>query len=109
MRKNDLFKVYTETDVEIERRIVKRSSDVSKLFVNKLGPNGLFFQKCNVAKEANKISETFAAGTKLKAIQIQNKKIFRADFLKFVRNQACPINSLADYFNLRYTSLPNAP
>ena len=98
MRKNDLFKVYTETDVEIERRIVKRSSDVSKPFVNKLGPNGLFFQKCNVEKEANKISETFAAGTKLKAIQIQNKKIFRADFLKLVRSQACPINSYSRLF-----------
>ena len=68
IRKGDIFKVYYETDVEIEGVLVKKSTDIGKLEVMKVEQDGLF-SRCDVDKGGKLISEKFAAGIKIKVVQ----------------------------------------
>lgn len=68
IRKDDAFKVYYETEVDIDGRIVKKSSDIGKLVVKKVEQDGVFSQ-CEVDKGGKQIAEHFAAGKKLKVVQ----------------------------------------
>ncbi len=70
VKKEDVFRVYMETDVELEGRTVKRSTDVGKVAVVKLEQDGLF-ATCEVEKGEKQIAEKFAAGVKLKVVQVK--------------------------------------
>lgn len=70
IKKDDVFRVYVETEVEVEGRMVKRSSDVGKLVVTKLEQDGVF-SICDVEKGGKKIAEKFASGSKLKVVQVK--------------------------------------
>lgn len=68
VRKDDVFNVYYETEVDVDGRMLKRSTDVGKLTVIKLEQDGVF-SRCEVEKGGKKISEKMAAGVKLKVVQ----------------------------------------
>lgn len=70
VRKGDVFRVYSEQSVEIEGKIVTRSSDVGKLEVKKVEEDGVF-SRCSVEKGGGDIVEQFAAGVKLKVVQVK--------------------------------------
>lgn len=70
VRKNDVFRVFTESDVELEGRIVKRSTDAGRLVVVKLEQDGLF-ATCEVDKGGKLIADKFAAGVRLKIVQVK--------------------------------------
>jgi len=71
IKKDDVFKVMTETEVEIDGKKLKRTSDVGKLVVTKLEEDGNF-ARCDVDKGGKDISTKFAAGTRL--VVVQTKK-----------------------------------
>lgn len=70
VRKDDVFNVYYETEVDVDGRLLKRSTDVGKLTVIKLEQDGIF-SRCEVEKGGKKISEKMAAGVKLKVVQVK--------------------------------------
>jgi curli biogenesis system outer membrane secretion channel CsgG len=70
VRKDDVFRVFIETEVDLDGRKVKRSSDVGKLVVAKLEQDGIF-TTCEVEKGGKQISEKFFSGAKLKVVQVK--------------------------------------
>jgi TolB-like protein len=69
VHKGDKFKIYVETELDLDGRKVKRSSDVGKLEVTKLEQDGIF-ATCDVDDGGKEIADKIAAGMKLKVVQI---------------------------------------
>jgi hypothetical protein len=70
IRKDDIFKVFYETEVEIDGAMVKKSTDIGKLVVTKVEQDGTF-SRCEVDKGGKAIAEKIAAGIRLKAVQVK--------------------------------------
>lgn len=68
VKKDDVFTVYYEMEVDVDGRMMMRSTDVGKVTVTKVEQDGVF-SRCEVVKGGTKISEKFAAGVKLKVVQ----------------------------------------
>jgi TolB-like protein len=70
VHEDDKFKVYVETELDLDGRKVKRSSDVGKLVVTKLEQDGIF-STCDVDDGGKEIADKIAAGAKLKVVQVK--------------------------------------
>lgn len=70
VKKGDFFRVYEEKDVEINGKIVKKTTDVGKLVVKKTEEDGVF-STCDVEKGGKSIDEKVKAGIKLKVVSVK--------------------------------------
>jgi hypothetical protein len=70
VRKDDVFKVYTEKEVTVGTKTVKKTTDVGKLVVKKVEEDGVF-STCDVEKGGKDIADQIAAGVKLKVVQVK--------------------------------------
>ncbi len=70
VRKNDVFNVFVEKEIEIDGVTRKRTTDIGKLKVKKTEQDG-YFSRCKVEKGGRDIVTYLSAGTKLKVIQVK--------------------------------------
>ncbi len=70
VRKDDIFKVYTEKEVQVGSKVVKKTTDLGKLSVKKVEEDGVF-ATCEVEKGGKTIADQIAAGVKLKVVQVK--------------------------------------
>ncbi len=70
IRKDDVFKVFYETEVEIDGAMLKKSTDIGKLVVTKVEQDGTF-SRCEVDKGGKSIYEKISSGTRLKVVQVK--------------------------------------
>jgi len=70
VRKDDIFKVYTEKEVQVGSKVVKKTTDLGKLSVKKVEEDGVF-ATCEVEKGGQTIADQIAAGVKLKVVQVK--------------------------------------
>lgn len=72
VKKDDQFRVYEEKQVEVNGKMINKTTDVGTLVVKKLEEDGVF-STCSVEKGGKAITEKIAAGVKLKVVSVKKK------------------------------------
>ncbi len=70
VKKDDKFKVYEEKQVEVNGKMINKTTDVGTLIVKKVEEDGVF-STCTVEKGGKAIKEKIDAGVKLKVVSVK--------------------------------------
>lgn len=70
VKKDDKFRIYEEKEVEVNGKLIKKTTDVGTAVVVKTEEDGVF-STCSVEKGGKAVSEKIKAGVKLKVVSIK--------------------------------------
>ncbi|KAB2880217.1 hypothetical protein F9K33_06105 [bacterium] len=70
VRKDDMFKVYIETEIEVAGKMRKKTTDLGKLSVKTVAEDG-WSSICDVEKGGKTISDNFKNGVKMKVVGVK--------------------------------------